>query len=222
MLPPDLNKPFTLENIFSSTNSWKHFAASEIINKERSGLSQQLDGLKNGEGTYVFWWTGSLDALNELNRKILLQGKKENGKYKWHAIEMQTSWLVPMEIEGQVRFALYVGKSTTLRNRIRQHFHFSHCHDEWKEKMFEKNDDNHIGYNMLYKPTTSCQFRSGMTLLCSEKSNDQLWKIIEENVSLSILEIKYEGNSIGTATRFYLEDYLIGALRSWFNLDSER
>ncbi len=70
-----------------------------------------------------------MEALNELNRKILLQGKKAKETYEWHAIEMQTSWLVPIKFEGQKRYELYVEKSTTLRNRIRQHFHFSLEHD---------------------------------------------------------------------------------------------
>ncbi|NBR16002.1 MAG: hypothetical protein EBU01_15705, partial [Crocinitomicaceae bacterium] len=147
MLQPKLNEPFNLENIFSTNNNWKHFDATKIINENNNGLTQKLDEFKGGKGTYIFWWTGTLEALNELNRKILLQGKKEGNTFLWHPIEIQTSWLVPIEIEGQKRYALYVGKSTTLRNRIRQHFHFSLEHDLWLEsinKPMDKNDNSYF------------------------------------------------------------------------------
>jgi hypothetical protein len=155
-------------------------------------------------------------------------------------------WFAPVKFDNITHYALYVGKSTTLRSRIRNHFHFSMSHETWKDKL--KNpvnrdgkskieildgfkDHHNAGHQISYNPTTSCQFRSGMSLLCRGiESDEEFWSIIKNNIVISIYESNNnevepnedEKHSLAVAERFYLEDYLIGALRPWFNLDSER
>ena len=86
--------------------------------------------------------------------------------------------------------------------------------------------DYHSGdYLKLYSPTTSCQFRSGIELLLIDELDEKLfWKTIEENICYSFYPLNSTDQKTDTdmPTRFYLEDYLIGKLRPWFNLDCER
>jgi hypothetical protein len=227
-----------LSDIFSSHTHWQHFSARELINESNTALSQALENQKNKEGIYVFWWAGCIEELLKLNRKILLQGKKEGDSFKWLPIEWQVEWFAPVNFDNVTHYSLYVGKSTTLRSRIRNHFHFSLSHQSWIQALGKpKNKDNrsklvalkgmrqhhNSGHQVSYNPTTSCQFRAGMSLLCRDNnSNEEFWDIIKKNVVLSVYESNNKDESLAVAERFYLEDYLIGALRPWFNLDSER
>lgn len=233
-----LDDPFITQTLFSDNSDWQHFPLQALINDENNQLTNQLSVFDKVSGIYVFWWSGTKEDLKKLNRKILLQGKKDGDTFHWHPIEWQMDWLVPVEIEkNENHYALYVGKSTTLRNRIRQHFHFSVDHESWKTNLDKpKNNQgkskltlrgmrkfHNEGYNISYNPTTSCQFRAGMSLLCrDEANNNEFWNLIKKNMSLSILPCTDTEKENKVAVRFYLEDYLIGALRPWFNLDSER
>jgi hypothetical protein len=130
----NLNTPFELSDIFSKQTNWKHFSAGELINESNTALSQALEKQKDKEGIYIFWWGGSIDDLSLLNRKILLQGKKESTSFKWIPNEWQVEWFAPVELDGTTNHALYVGKSTTMRSRIRNHFHFSRNHQKHGKK----------------------------------------------------------------------------------------
>jgi hypothetical protein len=238
----NLNRPFETNKIFANNSDWQHFPLTKIINQENDKLTDELSKFVKVSGIYIFWWTGSANDLEKLNRKILLQGKKVDDTFHWHPIEWQMKWLVPIEIEKRKHYALYVGKSTTLRSRIRQHFHFPMSHEVWAKQLqnplnklgkskleYKGMEDHHNGGHIIsYNPTTSCQFRAGMSLLCRDEADEMFWDFVKQNVKLSIFSNEKKNNSKESekkcfvAERFYLEDFLIGALRPWFNLDSER
>lgn len=175
----NLNIPFDTTSLFVNNAEWKHFPVQNLINDKNDRLTDVLSEFDKVSGIYIFWWSGSIEKLEQLNRKILIQGKRENDSFKWLPIEWQIEWLVPQEFERKKHLALYVGKSTTLRNRIRNHFHFPRNRQTWKERL-------------------------------------------KKNVTLSVLACNDTIDQHFVAERFYLEDFLIGALRPWFNLDSEK
>ncbi len=65
--------------------------------------------------------------------------------------------------------------------------------------------------------TTSCQLRYGIEHIFNE--TEAPLEIIHNQIGYSYVT-DFKDN--GLVTRFYLEDLLIGTLRPWFNLDSER
>jgi len=183
--------------------------------------------LSNVAGIYIFYWTGKLEELEKLSRKIRIQGKAikkhlitdESGKHESHKIEFLTSWFPDL---GENRFALYVGKSTNIFQRFNKHqYRKTIQHEDWLPKndlwLIEKsNYKNPEHFAKIYKPTTASQFRSGWQSLVRLLSDEAAEKLLTENVSFAFLPVHE------VAKRFYLEDYLIGTLRPWFNLDSER
>jgi len=101
---------------------------------------------------------------------------------------------------------LYVGKSSTLHQRIGQHIKIKN-----KNRLYKKNEPT------TRKPNTESQLRYGLERLFPSEENSL--KIILENVSVSILGKEHTANAID---RFYFEDYLIGKLKPLLNLDIER
>lgn len=100
---------------------------------------------------------------------------------------------------------LYVGKTTKLKTRISQHLLLkfpSRVHG--KPKNLKK-----------VKPkTTSCQLRVGIEHIFPNE--EKIIELMLENIGLSFIKEKL------VSERFYLENFAIGYLRPWFNLDSER
>ena len=106
--------------------------------------------------------------------------------------------------------------------------------EDWNKKIESQKTYSHQyvlrnGYYSVYSPTTSCQFRSGIELLFKTKelTESEFWKNIQDNIEFSYLTFENTDSQEpikdrSVAERFYLEDYLIGALRPWFNIDSER
>ena len=157
-------------------------------------------------GVYAFWYFNSSPRAKDLNRAYRIQGKQVGKGYDTH----QPEWNWNLE---QNYISLYVGKSLCIAKRIKQH-------------LYHKIDENiYTCYahkippgreQFLYKPPTACQFRSGFDWLFKESRRKRRAHALQHSIFLSTLEVPE------MITRFYLEDYLIGTLLPWFNLDSER
>ncbi len=145
---------------------------------------------------YSFWWMGKKSILISSNKKIRVKGP--GGKY----VVVEYKDLFPKEI---TYIPLYIGKTTNLKRRISEHLLFgtserAHC----CSKNFKK-----------VKPrTTSCQLRSGIEHIFPDEKHSKYF--ILENVGLSFVKEKE------IEKRFYLENFAIGYLKPWINLDSER
>lgn len=233
-----LNKTFDLKNILESFTDLR---ISELLDvpKKQTKKEALRDHSKEIAGVYIFWWTGSKESLGKLNRRIRLKGKVAdeniikgaNKEHVNHDIECCTNWF-PEEVKD--RYALYVGKSTKLANRFALHLKMGTSHEDWRKSLLTETDihgkkikiDYHSGdYLKLHSPTTSCQFRSGIELLLIDELDEKLfWKTIEDNICYSFYPLNSTDQKTDTdmPIRFYLEDYLIGKLRPWFNLDCER
>lgn len=224
----DLTKQFSLELLQSS--DWKTERMENILHatKSKSAFKKEMER----SGVYVFWWTGSLDTLEKLHKHIEIQGKvnvdqKEEGdRHHRHRISFHKEWLTQVKI-GEMQetaVALYVGKSTNVLRRFGLHMKTKTEHENWRNSILNGKPYDSISHYKLHSPTTSCQFRSGMSLLClGTETNEEFLEIINKNIHFSYLPLDNPNNRDEyVAHRFYLEDYLIGALRPWFNLDSER
>jgi hypothetical protein len=149
--------------------------------------------LNKNEGIYSFWYYNSNNKIQGLNRNLVIEGpNKKKHEIKW-------DWNVNDEF-----ICLYIGKTTDFRKRIPLHL------------LLKTNNLKNKKGNQLNKKTTSCQLRSGFDYLYSNKNDIYIKNELMEHIYLSFY---YENDFV---KRFYIEDYLIGKLRPWFNVDSER
>lgn len=170
------------------------------------------------EGLYAFVWTGPEQLVD--NVVLKLKGKRIKDKESHQ--EHEVCWKLadfPEECHqaGRIRYPLYIGKTSTILDRVKQHLHLSV--DDWNQdrKVFQNKTQKIVprldGY--LHKHSTSCQFRSGMQhLYPDDKKADFISRLC--NVELCFLP------STEVQDRFYLEDLAIGYFRPWFNVDAER
>ena len=148
---------------------------------------------KNNSGIYIFWYFNKSKKLAELNRKLIINGPSN--------IEQNIEWNWNLDNEY---VCLYIGKTRDIQKRISQHL------------LLKTDNLTNVNGCKLNKKTTSCQLRSGFDYLYSKNKNVYIKNELMEHLYLSIY---YEENFIN---RFYIEDYLIGKFRPWFNVDSER
>lgn len=223
-----LEKSFNLEDIV------KQFTTRDLgvlIDTDKQTTLKTSLFQKPVSGIYIFWCTGLLEELDSYHHNLLIKGKVsadntikgKDKKHDYHRITFDIDWF-PEEIYDQ--FALYVGKSTNIANRLGMHLKMGTSHQKWQKKMLELNSDNsNLPYLQIHAPTTSCQFRSGIELLLKDKTEAEFWEILKNKISFSFLPLDARDTTnadLNVVERFYLEDYLIGALRPWFNVDSER
>ena len=159
---------------------------------------QKID-LPNEAGVYAFWWIAQKSELLDSNRRIILKGPNQLPVQIQYGDWWATNTPYP---------CLYVGKSTNIKKRFSLHI------KRGSPGRLHKINPN----NTKTKPvTTSCQLRHGIEHIYPEES-DPL-DIILKSVGFSY-NTKFGENA--TAERFFEEDRLIGHLRPWFNIDSER
>lgn len=155
--------------------------------------------LPSHAGVYAFWWIGSRAELMRANRHMVLRGPGG----------------APVDVEyhdwwpgGAPYPCLYVGKATNLKRRFGQHV----------MRDTEGRAHQQLAGNAKAKPkTTSCQLRFGVEHVFPTELNPV--ELILKSVGFSYCDEFFE-NAI--AERFYAEDRLVGHLRPWFNIDSER
>ena len=184
---------------------------NELIKEDLSAFQHgklKEHGICDKQAVYCFWWFGSKKELGNSETLVKLKGKKisDEKKYKEHKVTWKTNWFP----KGLSRYPLYIGKSTVLASRIKQHLCLSKKYWYTDKSMVRK--PRH--YLIRPKNNTSCQFRSGFEHLF--RGNKMKNEMLLNKVGITFLPIE------SVAERFYLEDLAIGSLRPWFNLDSER
>ncbi|TXF86316.1 GIY-YIG nuclease family protein [Neolewinella aurantiaca] len=183
--------------------------------------------LKKKAGLYTFWWVGDPAVLRGDQLVKFVGPAGENGGTHESCFTIRPENLL-LQTEHT---CLYVGKSTNLQARIRQHLLWRGNSDVFLAK---KQADGSVRrtslydkpVSIIYKKNTSCQFRAGMEYLFRQESVEDpetVRRMIRDHVRISYLPIS-DGAERTDAfkRRFYWEDLLIGVLQPWFNLDGER
>jgi len=192
--------------------------------ERRAGILPELGGI------YAFWWKNETDEekqlLRSFNRRVFIKGKQIKPKREEippeHIIH-EVNWDWNLE-ESFV--CLYVGKASNIAKRVKQHLGMGHGQN-WYELT------NHANYKaskaakykngFLLKWDTACQLRAGMEhLLSSGDGTYQFKDALQKNIYFSHFTDFDKDPHIAMTERFYSEDFAIGSLRPWFNVDSER
>lgn len=155
--------------------------------------------LKATGAVYCLWWIRNRGALLSSNRRIKLRGPNKK------LIDLEFKNWFPEEL---TYLPLYVGKTTNLKSRISQHLLL---------KSPFRVHNKPINYEKVRPKTTSCQLRAGIEHIFPNINNPK--DFILQNIGLSFVKVNGKDS---VTKRFYLEDFAIGYLKPWFNLDSER
>lgn len=152
--------------------------------------------LESVEAVYCFWWTGDRKKLMSSEKRIILSGPDKKDIFLEHK-----DWF-PKDISY---FPLYVGKTTGLARRISQHLLLDSIN-----RVHNKSEN----LKKVKPKTTSCQLRAGIEQIFPNE--EKILELIIENIGLSFIKEELPDK------RFYLENFAIGYLRPWLNLDCER
>ncbi len=184
--------------------AWQSLTAAMLTTESVRRVSDLCDsrgavGVPSSAGVYAFWWIGSRTQLMQANRHIVLKGPGGISVDVHYRDWWPTDAPYP---------CLYVGKATNLRRRFAQHLlrgTAGRAHQPPTE-------------NAKVTPrTTSCQLRFGIEHIFAAEANPA--GLIDEAVGYSWCD-DFPENAV--AERFFAEDRLVGHLRPWFNIDSER
>jgi hypothetical protein len=155
--------------------------------------------LPSHSGVYAFWWMGCRDQLMQANRHIVLRGPGGT------LVDVSYHDWWPSDAPYP---CLYVGKATNLKRRFGQHL--------LRDTVGRAHQV--LSGNAKAKPrTTSCQLRFGIEHVFPTELAPLA--LIQKAVGFSFCD-EFSENAI--AERFFAEDRLVGYLRPWFNIDSER
>lgn len=200
---------------------------------------QHLNELHEVSGVYCFWWIDQLappldieaifqgpqtdEATAAKTQKETIIKAPENGRkiyYKKYRDKLYSD--SEHRLIKTPYCPLYVGKSTNMSKRIRDHImkgtkgrdEYLKDTDKLKFLKYENNRDA----EMIIKRNSKCQFRAGMEYIFKNCRSEVAYEAIFEKVGYSYVEIEEDQ----FRHRFYIEDLAIGLLRPPFNLDSER
>jgi hypothetical protein len=151
---------------------------------------------KEKKGLYAFWLLNNVGDVEKLNRSLKIKGPGNKlYSFNW-------DWNV-----NEKNILVYVGKTTTFKSRLGKHL---------KLKTF--NWDVPEDKTSPYKPTTSCQLRTGIEhlLIKNTQPTNRGLDFIRDRIRVSYIPLEGLGN------RFFAEDLAIGIGKPWFNVDSER
>lgn len=189
----------------------------QILNASSIKIEEFLNeykGLNKTAGIYVFWWSGNDSRFREsVDKGYLLKGphKFSDEKQNLVQVEICEEWINHKRYND--RICLYVGKTTQLHTRIKNHVKLT-TKNIWKKKdgkTLRAGEEFSFGK----KPNTVSQLRIGVERLFKDHSVD----LIKKHVQVSFLPL--EGNK-HAINRFFIEDRLIGQLFPIFNMDIER
>ena len=142
---------------------------------------------------YSFWFDNRNRKIKNLKRNFILKGPNSR--------EISSTWDWNLEDDY---VCLYIGKKTIFKKRLGLHLLLK------TKNLYEKES------NLINKKTTTCQLRSGFDFLYQKAKKENIIEELEKRILISIIEID------DVIERFYLENYLIGHFKPWFNIDSER
>lgn len=151
---------------------------------------------ENELGLYAFWLKNDDGIAQKLNRSLEIKGPGNKPyPFTW-------DWNV-----DEKYILVYVGKTTTFKSRLGQHL-------KLKTFKWEVPEDK----TSPYKPTTSCQLRTGIEHLLIGNTQPTIpgLDFIRERIQVTYIPLEGLGN------RFFAEDLAIGKGKPWFNVDSER
>ncbi len=148
---------------------------------------------------YGFWLIHTSIDLENLHREVSIKGPKRDGDQR-KIFHCEWDW-----VYDSTRILLYVGKTTKFKTRLGLHLKLGTQSTKWERYKLK-----------LYKPTTSCQLRSGIEHIIQKNHPVDGLKFVKNHLHVSYIE------ETNFAKRFYIEDLAIGLGRPWFNLDSER
>lgn len=198
------------------------------------------DNFEQNAGLYIFWWKGENPANLVPGTEHWVKGKrastddppvdgvtakhfphKKAGSNEDTAVDYlhyRGRWeFISQEINGVTYYPLYVGKSTNVFKRIKQHL-------SWPETYAKTYDDrlkSHLkdGLHLIPRYGTASQLSDHFYFLFRDaKGGNRGHANKITNVYLSVAFTPF----IDYSSRFFNEDFLIGELRPPFNLDSER
>ncbi|CAE6967931.1 hypothetical protein R70211_07543 [Paraburkholderia domus] len=185
--------------------AWESLTAGMLMVGSVRAVKEIADGdrgpidLPSRPGVYAFWWMGVCEQLMGANRRITLKGPRGDDV----VVHYHDWW--PSDAPYP---CLYVGKTTDLKARFSQHLMRgiagrAHPASPDSAKVKARN--------------TSCQLRFGIEHVFPAEPNPPA--LIQESVGFSYCA-EFSDNAV--AERFFAEDRLVGHLRPWFNIDSER
>jgi hypothetical protein len=205
-----------------------------VKNKKWQAVLDRIPSEVNQSGVYVFWWkvNEEFDLPDVETTRHWVKGKKK-GKHDPKPLPSGTAYITPETSKKKTKYLhyagrwafepvtigketyvpLYVGKSTNMFERVKQHLSWPESCQKNKPKKVKSKKFN---YPLIPRNGTARQFGDGFHFLFRGQQHLQYAKL--KYVHLSVAFTDY----VDYANRFYAEDYLIGSLRPPFNLDSER
>ena len=206
-------------------------------------------------GLYTFWWGGPKDGING-KQKVVFQGPKiaegpkpdlshgrvaikgaSRGNTVWYEGHVSNFEIAKQDRHFETAMIpLYVGKSTNLYSRVRQHLmpgtESSSAYLTKRNKKGEivKQANYTAKPSTIFKRDTQSQFRAGMEYVFRReamKDDGYTFRMIREHIHFSYRVVEDNDDEVSAPRhafkrRFYWEDLLIGTLQPWFNLDGER
>ena len=184
--------------------AWQSLVAAMLTSTSVRPVSTILStrntiDVPSSAGVYAFWWVGSKTRLMQGNRHIVLKGPGGT------PVDVSYHDWWPNDAPYP---CLYVGKATNLRRRFGQHL---------LRKTEGRAHHAKAGNEKATPKTTSCQLRFGIEHVFPDEPAPLL--LIQDAVGFYFYD-EFSENAI--AERFFAEDRLVGHLRPWFNIDSER
>lgn len=180
---------------------------------------------KNQAGVYIFWWkiNDEIELPDPESTRHWVKGKGASSPdseplagiaYFSGHLHYAGQWEYEPIIIGEASYVpLYVGKSTNVLSRIKQHLGWpASC--QLNTAKYKKSGEQN--YPLIPRNGTARQFGDGFHFLFRDAKNVQYAKLKYVHLSVGFTDYADFTN------RFYTEDYLIGDLRPPFNLDSER
>jgi hypothetical protein len=206
-----------------------------VKNKKWQAVLDRIPSEVNQSGVYVFWWkvNEEFDLPDVETTRHWVKGKKK-GKHDPKPLPTGTTYIIPATSKKDTKYLhyagrwafepvtigkdtyvpLYVGKSTNMFERVKQHLSWPESCQVNKSKQVKSKK---LSYSLIPRNGTARQFGDGFHFLFRGKQQHLQYAKLQY-VHLSVAFTDY----VDYASRFYAEDYLIGSLRPPFNLDSER
>lgn len=198
------------------------------------------DNFEQNAGLYIFWWKGEnpVDLVDSTDHWV--KGKRASAddpdvdgvaaKHFPHKkigsdedtavdyVHYRGRWeFVPQEINDEKYYPLYVGKSTNVFKRIKQHLSWPSTYaNEYADHL---NSHLHDDLHLIPRYGTASQLSDHYYFLFRDLEGGNRGHVEKiNNLRLSVAFTPFTDY----ANRFFNEDLLIGELRPPFNLDSER